>query len=181
MAEEGRGCLGRKPSSARRPAEGPWRPDLMQWRKIIRCARCAGELSNADESNARCGKCGAELHACMQCAFFDPARPAAVPAADCCEDCREGCSQRLHALEASNDRGARTKAAAPPGPVGRPSTTSSSSAAWHASSGTSPTSHVRQHLIGLPTAFSPAPQLGPRVAPTRPPAVCRMAAESSRS
>jgi hypothetical protein len=44
----------------------------MKWREVIRCSRCAGELSNADVSNARCGKCGAELHTCTQCAFFDP-------------------------------------------------------------------------------------------------------------
>jgi hypothetical protein len=52
--------------------EGPRTPNLMPWREVIRCARCAGELSNVDVSNARCGKCGAELHACTQCAFFDP-------------------------------------------------------------------------------------------------------------
>ncbi len=34
-------------------------------------------------------------------------RPSAVLAANCYEDCREGCPQRLHALEASNDRGTR--------------------------------------------------------------------------
>jgi hypothetical protein len=49
----------------------------------------------------------------------------------------------------------------PPGPVGRPSTTSSSSAAWHASSGTSPTPPVRQRLIGLPTAFFAGSPAGP--------------------
>jgi len=52
--------------------EGPRAPNLMKWREVIRCARCAGELSTADVSNARCGKCGAELHTCTQCAFFDP-------------------------------------------------------------------------------------------------------------
>jgi hypothetical protein len=52
--------------------EGPRALNLMKWREVIRCARCAGELANADVSNARCGKCGAELHACTQCAFFDP-------------------------------------------------------------------------------------------------------------
>ena len=52
--------------------EGPRAPNLMKWREVIRCARCAGELSSADVSNARCGKCGAELHACTQCTYFDP-------------------------------------------------------------------------------------------------------------
>jgi hypothetical protein len=51
--------------------EGPRAPNLMQWREVIRCARCAGELASADVSTARCGKCGAELHACTQCTFFD--------------------------------------------------------------------------------------------------------------
>jgi len=44
----------------------------MKWREVIRCARCAAELSNADVGNARCGKCGTEIHTCMQCAFFAP-------------------------------------------------------------------------------------------------------------
>ena len=36
--------------------EGPRALNLMKWREVIRCARCAGELSNADGSNARCGR-----------------------------------------------------------------------------------------------------------------------------
>lgn len=43
----------------------------------FRCARC-GELSSvglAAALEARCGKCGADLHTCTHCSHFDPAAP----------------------------------------------------------------------------------------------------------
>jgi len=52
--------------------EGPRTPNLMKSRQVVRCSRCAAEVSHPYASEARCGKCGAELHACNQCAFFDP-------------------------------------------------------------------------------------------------------------
>jgi hypothetical protein len=77
-------------------SEGPRALNLKRWGEVIRCARCAGELSNADVSNARCGKCGADLHASMQCAFFDPGarlqclQPIAARIA--VKDARNGCA-----------------------------------------------------------------------------------------
>jgi hypothetical protein len=66
----------------------------MKWREVIRCARCAGELSSADVSNARCSKCGAELHACTQCTFFDPGARL---------QCLQPISARIAVKDARND------------------------------------------------------------------------------
>lgn len=52
--------------------EGPKTPNLMSARQVIRCSRCAAEVSSPYAAEARCGKCGAELHACNQCLYFDP-------------------------------------------------------------------------------------------------------------
>jgi len=81
----------------RPPAEQPEGPrplNLMQWREVIRCARCGGELATADVSGARCGKCGAELRACMQCAFFDPGARL---------QCRQPITARIAVKDARND------------------------------------------------------------------------------
>ena len=67
----------------------------MQWREVIRCARCAGELAGTDVTGARCGKCGAELHACTQCAFFD------APGARL--QCRQPIAARIDVKDARND------------------------------------------------------------------------------
>jgi hypothetical protein len=66
----------------------------MPWREVSRCAGCAGELSGADLSSARCGKCGAELHACTQCAFFDPGARL---------QCRQPITARIAVKDARND------------------------------------------------------------------------------
>jgi predicted nucleic acid-binding Zn ribbon protein len=56
-----------------RPRE-PRAPNMPGYREVVRCARCGGELTVAAASSpaAQCGKCQADLHACVQCVHFDP-------------------------------------------------------------------------------------------------------------
>lgn len=43
------------------------------FREVVRCARCGGELTVAVAwgADSTCQRCGADLHACAQCAHFD--------------------------------------------------------------------------------------------------------------
>lgn len=51
--------------------EGPRTPNLMAAREVVRCARCGAEIPTPYAARA-CTKCGAEVHACAQCVYFDP-------------------------------------------------------------------------------------------------------------
>jgi len=70
-----------------RPAQGPKRPpeprdprmprdprvpNMPGFRQIFRCARCGHAESLEVASTSRCGQCQVALHACIQCASFDP-------------------------------------------------------------------------------------------------------------
>lgn len=61
------------PSGAPRAerSEGPRTPNLMAAREVVRCSRCGGEIA-APYATLACGRCGAHVHACIQCAYFDP-------------------------------------------------------------------------------------------------------------
>jgi predicted RNA-binding Zn-ribbon protein involved in translation (DUF1610 family) len=52
---------------------GPRTPNMPGRRSVWRCAACAAVLPADVEATAKCPRCGAELHSCRQCAFFDPA------------------------------------------------------------------------------------------------------------
>ena len=43
------------------------------FREVVRCARCGNELTVAAAWNEQstCSRCGADLHTCAQCAYFD--------------------------------------------------------------------------------------------------------------
>ncbi|HEV8307644.1 MAG TPA: hypothetical protein VGW35_08235 [Methylomirabilota bacterium] len=43
-------------------------------RAVSRCAECGGVLPPGIDALGRCPGCGAALHACKQCAHFDPGR-----------------------------------------------------------------------------------------------------------
>ena len=47
---------------------------ILKTRPTSRCAECGSTLGITADSLARCPQCQAELHACRQCAHFDPAR-----------------------------------------------------------------------------------------------------------
>jgi predicted RNA-binding Zn-ribbon protein involved in translation (DUF1610 family) len=74
--DSGRGEAGRKRDEARRPPSptfGPKAPQMPPSRTVSRCAACGAILSVAAVAPSDvCHKCGAALHACTQCAHFDP-------------------------------------------------------------------------------------------------------------
>jgi hypothetical protein len=51
--------------------EGPRTPNLMAAREVVRCSRCHAEI-NGPYAAVSCSKCGADVHACSQCVYFDP-------------------------------------------------------------------------------------------------------------
>ena len=59
----------REPGSFARPA-----PEPIRSRGVARCAACGAVLPITAESLARCPGCRADLHACRQCASFDPSQ-----------------------------------------------------------------------------------------------------------
>jgi hypothetical protein len=62
----------RKPG---RPEPRPMRaPNMPGFRETVRCARCGHPVSGAIAKDSQCGRCGADLHACAQCAWFDTSR-----------------------------------------------------------------------------------------------------------
>jgi hypothetical protein len=39
--------------------------------EVFKCARCGNRLSLPVAGDARCGRCGVDLHSCLQCVSFD--------------------------------------------------------------------------------------------------------------
>jgi hypothetical protein len=39
--------------------------------EVFRCARCGNRLALAVVDEARCSRCGVDLHSCVQCVAFD--------------------------------------------------------------------------------------------------------------
>jgi hypothetical protein len=63
-----------KPPKAREPRdrpEGPKTPNLMASHEVFRCSRCGNRLAIPVELDARCARCGVDLHSCIQCVSFD--------------------------------------------------------------------------------------------------------------
>jgi hypothetical protein len=51
---------------------GPRPLNMPGFREVSRCSRCAALVSGDTVGvDARCSKCGADLHACVQCTHFD--------------------------------------------------------------------------------------------------------------
>jgi len=61
-----------KPQAKPQEREGPRSPKMMAFQQKVRCAACGATLQSGIAIDARCLKCGADLHSCRQCAFFDP-------------------------------------------------------------------------------------------------------------
>jgi hypothetical protein len=55
------------------PPDRPKTFEMPGFREAVRCARCGNELmaATAWSADARCDRCGADLHTCAQCAHFD--------------------------------------------------------------------------------------------------------------
>jgi len=58
----------------RPPAGGGGTFGILKNKPTSRCAECGGVLPITADSLTQCPHCRAELHACRQCAHFDPAR-----------------------------------------------------------------------------------------------------------
>jgi len=73
----GEGAGPRKPPEQRAPgrqlqdAAGPKTPNLMASHEVFKCARCGNKLSTPVGAADRCGRCGAGVHACINCMSFD--------------------------------------------------------------------------------------------------------------
>lgn len=52
-------------------AAGPRTPNLMASHEVFKCARCGNRLGIPVEPDARCSRCGVDLHSCIQCVSFD--------------------------------------------------------------------------------------------------------------
>lgn len=75
-----------KPSSVRKPPEpgapagarrlssdgGPKAIQMPGFRQVVRCTQCGAVIAEEVGLESRCTRCGADLHACAQCASFDP-------------------------------------------------------------------------------------------------------------
>ena len=61
------------PAGARRISQdAPRTINMPGYREVVRCAQC-GNLGGPDVGfDARCARCGTDLHACAQCTSFDP-------------------------------------------------------------------------------------------------------------
>jgi hypothetical protein len=64
----------RRPPPPRAPSGEPRRTEMLARHTVSRCAACGAVLPIATSSLAECPHCRAAIHACRQCASFDPGR-----------------------------------------------------------------------------------------------------------
>ena len=69
----------REPKENRSPRtfrEGPRSPQMPGMEQVIRCSNCGTKIPRTSsddlELKTTCPKCGAFLHSCKHCAYFDP-------------------------------------------------------------------------------------------------------------
>lgn len=61
------------PAGARRISrDGPRPMNMPGFRELVRCAQCGAVIEEEVGFESRCPRCGTDLHACAQCASFDP-------------------------------------------------------------------------------------------------------------
>lgn len=56
---------------ARKDTFGPRPVQMPGTRAVSRCAQCGALLPDGVEPSGQCPKCGAALHSCRQCTYFD--------------------------------------------------------------------------------------------------------------
>jgi hypothetical protein len=61
----------RAPGRVLQDERGPKTPNLMAAHEVFRCARCGNLLSLSVGTLDSCGKCGVDIHSCINCAAFD--------------------------------------------------------------------------------------------------------------
>jgi len=61
----------RAPGRVLQDERGPKTPNLMGMHEVFKCGRCGNKLPLPVQLDSRCSRCGADLHACLQCVSFD--------------------------------------------------------------------------------------------------------------
>jgi hypothetical protein len=61
----------RAPGRLLQDAAGPKTPNLMPAHEVFKCARCGNKLAVPVALDARCNRCGVDVHSCIQCVSFD--------------------------------------------------------------------------------------------------------------
>src|SRR2546430_14205095 len=61
----------RAPGRVLQDASGPKTPNLMSAHEVFRCARCGNLLAVPVAADAKCSRCGVDIHSCIQCVSFD--------------------------------------------------------------------------------------------------------------
>jgi hypothetical protein len=61
-----------KPQSKPQDREGPHSPKMMAFGEAVKCTACGAKAPATISADSSCSKCNADLHACRQCAYFDP-------------------------------------------------------------------------------------------------------------
>lgn len=88
----------RAPGRVFQDAAGPKTPNLMAAHEVCRCARCGNLLELPIAADARCPRCGVDLHSCVQCVSFDTSarwectQNAKLPARVAPKDVRNTCA-----------------------------------------------------------------------------------------
>src|SRR6266699_6781270 len=88
----------RAPGRQLQDAAGPKTPNLMATREVFRCTRCGNLLGLPVALDARCSRCGVDIHACIQCMSFDTSarwectQNAQLPARVAPKDARNTCA-----------------------------------------------------------------------------------------
>jgi len=126
--EGGRPGEGPRPQGPRPPIDvtGPRLPRLVQAVTASRCYNCSTALAPDVDFRGNCPKCGAALHCCKQCTYFEPSTrfqclkpvPVRIAQKDQANEC---------ALFKSRVTVARDAAGAPPPWLGAPSSGTPSS------------------------------------------------------
>ena len=57
---------------APRDREGPRSPRMMAFGEAIKCSSCGAKAPSQINGESTCPNCKTDLHACRQCAYFDP-------------------------------------------------------------------------------------------------------------
>ena len=61
------------PAGARRISQdGPRNINMPGFRQVVRCSQCGTVVTDEITLEARCLRCGTDLHSCAQCTSFDP-------------------------------------------------------------------------------------------------------------
>ena len=64
------------PAGARRLSQdGPKPVNMHGYREVVRCSQCGAPVTAEIGLATQCPQCGTDLHACAQCASFDPGSP----------------------------------------------------------------------------------------------------------